>query len=137
MTEVLQRRYAWGRHFIVCMIMGAVAYRVWPGSSAAAPEVRRAASALLWLICARRLVSGSGCLIRAIEVRGLRKRALKRGTPYNEARLELLVSAEHPDVDAILAEQQKLRDELDRSAAERRLILLEAGPDLPNRWRKP
>lgn len=137
MTPILHRRYAWGRHLTACVIAGAAAAVVWPDTGAEAPELRQVLSAALWLICARRFACAWMCATRVLEIRRLRKRANKQVAPYNEARLELLVSADHPDVEAILAEQQKLRDELDRSAAKRRLMLLEAGVNLPKRWRTP
>lgn len=126
----IQSRSAWFRSWVACAIMGTIGYQLWGGD-----RHDHVGSIVLWLLCARCAWVGLDRFAFAAELRSLRKRAAQKLEPFNEKRFELIISARRPDVPAIISEQKKLNEELKRSAARRRLTLLEAGVDLPDRWR--
>jgi len=132
MTRPSQRS-AWLRAWVVAVIAGAVAYRLW-GPGQAGDGRACLASAALWLVSARCFFTGLARLAFAAKLRALHRRAARRVVPHNEARFEMLVRARYPNVAAIQAERRKLDEELERNAARRRLMLLEAGVDVPARW---
>ncbi len=127
----LQQRSAWFSSLIATALLGYMARWLWSTSDGPGKLM----ALFVGLTCARGAWVSLNRLAFAAEVRSLRRKASRELVPYNEARFELLTSAERPNVAFICSEHQKLQDEMERSAARRRLMLLEAGVDLPDRSR--
>lgn len=72
MSSPHSNRSAWMRTWVVCVISGLIAYRLWPAGQAG-DDVACLGSSLLWLFCTRLFFTGFARWDFAAEMRRLRK----------------------------------------------------------------
>jgi len=130
----LRKRCNWHRPWGGAAAAGAVGWWLWhAGEGGGLPAL---AATACWLTAAHWFSAGVPRWRFARDVSRVRRKAAIPIPTLEHYRAELLGEGVSPQVAERLAEQRRLMAEMARGAAQRRLVLLEAGIVVPDRWKE-
>ena len=118
---------SWFKPLALAVLLAIAAYHLW----VVGDDRAQIGAVFLGLVCIRNAYQSFECLADEVELASLRRRASVVLEPYDEAKLDRLMTATEPNVEEIMAETKKLTEELDRGEAQQRLTRMKAGIHLP------